>query len=165
MLKPTLSAALAALIFTTQLHAAEDPIVAEEKLLVLGCLEQMENGTSWPECVSLMFQPCADEAPGSDPHAACLSDEREGWSMTVQNLQAKLIEGVTPEGRIQIIDLMGLWGSYVVQQCNQVAATKETGAESARLGCEISEFAGLAGEFAACLEGRSTAEYCEFKEE
>ena len=30
--------------------------------------------------------------------------------------------------------------------------------------CQITEFAGLTGEYAACLEGRSTAEYCILKD-
>jgi hypothetical protein len=167
MLKPTLAAALAALTFSasapTQAQASE-PLIAEDKLLVLGCLEQIEQGTTWGQCVNLMFAPCAAETPGTDGHVACLTGVRGEWSETVRNLQAKVLDVVTIGGQSQIVDLMDLWSKFVVQKCNEVALARSTGAESARLGCEVSEFAGLADEFAACLEGRSTADYCTLKE-
>ncbi len=163
MLKPTLIAALSALTFTALAQAAE-PLIAEDKVLVLGCLEQIEQGTTWRQCVNLMFEPCAAQTPGTDGHVACLNGVRGEWSETVQTLQVEVMDAVTLTGQSQISDLMDLWSKFVVQKCNEVAIAKPTGAESARLGCEISEFAGLADEFAACLEGRSTADYCEIKE-
>lgn len=164
MLKPILTAALAALTFAAPAQAAE-PLIAEDKVLVLGCLEQIEQGTTWRQCVNLMFEPCAAQTPGTDPHVACLNGVRGEWSETVQTLQVEVMDAVTLTGQSQIGDLMDLWTKFVVQKCNEVAISKPTGAESARLGCEISEFAGLADEFAACLEGRSTADYCDIKEE
>jgi len=163
MLKSTLAAALAALTLSTPAQASE-PLIADDKLLVLGCLEQIDQGTTWGQCVNLMFEPCAAETPGTDGHVACLNGVRGEWSETVRNLQAKVLEVVTIGGQSQIVDLMDLWSKFVVQKCNEVALAKSTGAESARLGCEVSEFAGLADEFAACLEGRSTADYCTLKE-
>jgi len=171
MLKPTLAAALAALtVFAaapTPLQASEqaaEPLIAEDKVLVLGCLEQIDQGTTWPQCVNLMFAPCAAQTPGEEGHVTCLNGVRSEWVGTVQSLQAKVLDVVTIGGQSQIGDLMDLWSKFVVQKCNEVALARPNGAESARLGCEISEFAGLADEFAACLEGRSTADYCTLKE-
>ena len=142
---------------------AETPI-AEDKILVLACLENMEQGTTWPQCEELMVQPCVSHEVGTDAHAACLGGVRKEWSETVTTLQDEVIEAVTSAGSSELLDLMGQWTGYVVQKCQDVAASKPNGAESARLGCEISELAGLSGEFAACLEGRSQAGYCEFRE-
>ena len=142
---------------------AETPL-AQDKILVLACLENMEQGTTWPQCVELMFQRCVSHEVGTDAHAACLSEVREDWSGTVKDLQGQVIEAVTSSGSSELLDLMGQWTGYVVQKCQEVADTKTTGAQSARLGCEVSELAGLSGELAACLEGRSSAGYCEFKE-
>lgn len=147
----------------TPVAAAETPI-AQDKVLVLACLEAMEAGTTWPQCVELMFQPCVSHEVGTLAHTTCLSGVREEWSGTVQTLQDEVIEAVTTGGTSELLDLMGQWTGYVVQKCQDVAEAKTTGAESARLGCEISELAGLSGEFAACLEGRSSAGYCELKE-
>lgn len=163
MIKTTLTSGLLALALTGTVQA-RDIVIDEEKILVLGCLEQMEQTTSWPQCVQLMFKACEGEEVGSDAHATCLSGIRKEWVATVDILQENLMEAVTPKAKIDVLDLMGLWGNYVDQKCTQVAASKPAGAESARLGCEVSEIAGLAGEFAACLEGRSTAEYCVIEE-
>ena len=163
MFKQLLTAATASLVLTTGAQA-RDIEIAEDKVLVMGCLEQLEQTTTWGQCVQLMFAPCADEVVATDAHAACLSDIRDEWVGTVDVLQGTLLEAVTPKSRIEILDLLSQWNSYVDQRCTAVAADKQTGKLSARLGCEVSEIAGLSGEFAACLEGRSTAEYCEFKE-
>lgn len=143
--------------------AAEGPI-AEDHVLVLACLENMGTSTQWPQCVELMFQPCVSHAVGSDAHAACLSAEREGWAATVETLQSDLQAAITPEASAEVLDIMGQWTGYVVQKCQKQADSRTSGKESARLGCEISELAGLSGEFAACIEGRSTAQYCVYKE-
>ncbi|MEP3345515.1 MAG: hypothetical protein ABJN34_11745 [Litoreibacter sp.] len=143
-----------------------DTTIAQDKVLVLACLENMEQGsTTWPQCVELMFQPCVSHEVGTDAHVTCLGGMREEWSGTVQTLQTHVIEAVTSGGAFELLDLMGQWTGYVAQKCQEVASTKPTGAESARLGCEVSEFAGLSSEFAACLDGRSAAGYCEFKEQ
>ncbi len=160
-----LMAALALAVAATPAAAQDQDIeIAEDKLLVLACLENLENTTTWSQCVNLMFQPCIDETPGSETHAACLGEERAEWAGTVETLQNVVIEAVAPQSKAEVVDLMGLWTTYVVQKCNDVATSKPTGAESARLGCEVSELAGLSAEFAACLEGRSTADYCTLKE-
>lgn len=164
MIKTTCTAGLLALALSSPAQA-RDIAIAEDKTLVLGCLEALDNGTTWPQCVSLMFQPCNDATPGSAPHAACLEGVREEWAGVMRVLQDEVLEAVSPQSKTEVIDLLGLWTAYVVQKCTEVAAAKPTGTESARLGCEVSELAGLSGEFAACLEGRSTADYCKFSEE
>ena len=156
------------LAFATLLLAspavAEDLPIAEDKLVVLACLEQMEITTTWPQCINLMFEPCADEGPGSDAHATCLTSIRDDWRGSVKVLQDEVMSRVTTEGANQVLNLIVIWSDFVTQKCEQVAQSRPGGADSARLGCEVSELAGLTDEFAACLEGRSTAEYCVFKE-
>lgn len=144
---------------------AQDIDIAEDKLLVLACLENLEGSTTWSQCVNLMFEPCAEQTPGTESHAACLGEERAEWTGTVEVLQDVVLEAVAPQSKAEVVDLMGLWTTYVAQKCNEVASSKPAGAESARLGCEVSELAGLSAEFAACLEGRSTADYCTLKED
>lgn len=155
---------LIAALMASPAMAADTTTVAPEKVLVLACLENMGTTTEWSQCVELMFQPCVTHAVGSDAHAACLSGEREVWADTVRILQTDLQAAITTEASSEVLDIMGQWTGYVVQKCESQAASRETGAESARLGCEISELAGLSGEFAACIEGRSTAQYCVYKE-
>lgn len=160
--KSTLLTAAAALSLTAP-AAAQDLPIAEDKLVVLACLENMEITTSWPQCLDLMFEPCAEEAPGTEAHATCLSGIRDDWSGTVQQLQEQVMAVVTTNGANQLLNLIVIWTDYVAQKCEEVAQSRPNGAESARLGCEVSELAGLTDEFAACLEGRSTADYCEIK--
>ena len=155
---------LIAALMTSPAMAA-DTTVSPDKVLVLACLENMGTSTQWSQCVELMFQPCVANEVGSDAHAACLGEERKIWADTVRILQTDLQAAITTEASSQVVDIMGQWTGYVVQKCEEQAAARTTGAESARLGCEISELAGLSGEFAACIEGRSTAQYCVYKEE
>lgn len=157
-----LMAALA--LATAAPAAAQDVKISEDKTQVLACLDSMSSGTTWGQCVTMMFAPCAAQEPGTDPHAACLKTVHTDWFETVVTLQNAVMERASSNGRSQVVDLMGFWSTFVDQKCTEVAAAKETGAESARLGCEISEFAGLTGEFSACLNGRSQAEYCELSE-
>ncbi|PTX56576.1 hypothetical protein C8N43_1235 [Litoreibacter ponti] len=145
--------------------AQANTTIAEDKVLVLACLENMGTTTQWPQCVELMFQPCVSHEVGTDAHAACLGEVRKGWVTTVEILQKDLTDAITLDASAEVLDIMGQWTGYVVQKCQAQAASRETGAESARLGCEISEMAGLSGEFAACIEGRSTAQYCEYKDQ
>lgn len=144
---------------------AQAEVLADDKVLVLACLEQMDVSTNWNQCLNLMFQPCVGEDVGSDAHVACLSSEREEWSKSAEILQREVSGAITGEGAVQLAEILGQWTGIIVQDCAEIARTKaETGSESARLGCEITEIVGLTGELAACLEGRSTAEYCQFKE-
>lgn len=145
--------------------AFADTPVAPDKILVMACLENLEQGTTWHQCVELMFQPCVSHDAGGAAHATCLQGERAAWAGTVENLQTQVVGMITIGGVSELTELMGQWTGYVVQGCEKVAASKPEGMQSARLGCEISEMAGLSGELAACLEGRSSAEYCKFKEQ
>lgn len=139
--------------------------LSDDQILVLACLERIEDGTTWGQCVNLMFQPCAGEEVGSEPHVACLNTQREMWSTSAEALQSQVSEAITPEGNTQLAEILGAWTRAIVQNCQEVGQSRAaTGAEAARVGCEVSEIIGLTGEFAACLEGRSTAEFCTFKE-
>jgi hypothetical protein len=145
------------------------PVLAQEldkdKVLVLACLEQMDQSTTWNQCLNLMFQPCVGEEVGSDGHVACLTGERTAWGKVAERLQLDVSAAITADGNTQLAEILGSWTGVIVQNCAEVAAAKAaTGSESARLGCEITEVVGLSGELAACLEGRSTAEFCTFKE-
>ncbi|WP_420862900.1 hypothetical protein [Algirhabdus cladophorae] len=149
----------AALAFAMPAHAA--PGLTEHQTMVVGCLEQMENGTTWGQCVNLMFSPCAAEAVGSDGHVACLTTQRDSWRETKDGLQRALIPLLTVAGGTEMVNLMGQWTGYVGQKCAEVGRQNTTtGAEAAVLGCEISELSGITVEFAACHDQISTAPYC-----
>lgn len=140
-------------------------VLEQDKVLVFACLEQMERETTWNQCLNLMFQPCVGEEVGSDGHVACLKELRTSWTKSVGVLQSEVEAAITPQGNIQLEEILGYWTRVTVQNCQEIALTKAaSGQESARIGCEITETVGLAEEFAACLEGRSTAEYCTFKD-
>lgn len=50
-----------------------ETLVPQDKILVFACLENMEQGTTWPQCVELMFQPCVSESAGlSGEFSACV---------------------------------------------------------------------------------------------
>jgi hypothetical protein len=139
--------------------------VPEDKILVLACFENLEESTTWEQCVGLMFQPCAGEDVGTKAHVACLEGEQDSWRGTLDTLQADVFDAISTQGATELTDVMGQWTGYVGQKCEEAAASRDgDAASSARLGCQISEIAGLSGEFAACLEGRSTAQYCTYKE-
>lgn len=162
MKKIILVAGVACLAFAQPSIAFE---IEDDKALVLTCIEQMDISTTWNQCLNLMFQPCVGETVGSEGHVACLKTERVAWGKVAENLQLEIGSAITTEGNTQLADVLGSWTSIIVQNCAELAAEKSaTGTESARLGCEIAEVIGLSGELAACLDGRSTAEYCTFKE-
>lgn len=138
--------------------------ISDDQILVLACLENLEQGTTWGQCLNLIFQPCVSHEVGSDGHVTCLTTERGVWRAAMDTLQSQVFDALTPAGGSELAGVMGQWTGYMAQKCQEVAASKpESGAASARLGCEITELVGLTGEFAACLEGRSAAPYCQFK--
>jgi len=137
------------------------PQVTGHQANVVSCLEQMENGTTWGQCVNLMFSPCATLEVGSDDHVACLTTQRDTWRDTKDQLQRDLIPLLTVAGGTEMVNLMGQWSGYVGQKCADVGRQNaSTGADAAILGCEISELAGITVEFAACVDQISTAPYC-----
>ncbi|MFY0692061.1 MAG: hypothetical protein JXR14_09105 [Paracoccaceae bacterium] len=159
--RAALGLALAIALPGTASVAAEP--LDEGKLQVLSCLEQLDQGVEWSQCLDLMFGPCVDHAVGSQPHLACLGEERQAWRLVLEDLQAQVFEAVTPLGASELATLLGQWTGYVVQKCEAVGlARADISAEAGQLGCEITEMVGLSGEFAACLEGRSAAPYCSY---
>lgn len=132
---------------------------------VVDCLSRMEAGTTWDQCRTILFSDCKTDTIGSPEHLSCLTTQREDWRVYLNDYTVLLNRKLTTEGSLQLNNLVGQWFGYVGNQCASVAESfKETGPEAARLGCEISEYAGMAAEFAACLDGRSVAPYCEIKE-
>jgi hypothetical protein len=153
----------AALVMPTGLTAA--PGLSDHQSGVVSCLEQMENGTTWAQCVNLMFSPCADQEVGSAGHVACLTGQRDAWRDSKELLQRELIPVLTVAGGTEMVNLMGQWTGYVGQKCAAVGlANESTGSEAATLGCEVSEYAGITVEFAACYDKISTAPYCVHEE-
>lgn len=132
---------------------------------VLGCLAGMEVTTTWDQCRTQMFAPCAGLEVGAADHLACLSEDKAGWQALMTGYQATLRDRLTNGALLDLTGLMGQWTGYVSQKCAEVGeARAEISREAAVLGCEISEIAGLTVEFAACDAGQSTAPYCTLKE-
>jgi len=137
----------------------------ESQEAVITCLMFMGEETTWPQCAGLMFAPCADQEVGTDGHVQCLGSEKKDWEETLQDQIASLSPKLTSVGSGQLTELMSGWVKLVSQNCSEVAATKEGAAQdSALIGCEISEIAGVMTEFRACELGLSTAPYCVFPE-
>lgn len=129
------------------------------------CLSKMETETSWPECRKGLFAPCAENAVGSEPHLKCLRGEKDNWRVFLDKKTEVLNAKLTLEGAGQLTDLLGQWFGYVGNKCAAVGEEKaEISRDAGQLGCEISEFAGLATEFNSCLTGNSVSPYCTIKE-
>lgn len=131
---------------------------------VIACLSKMETETTWDQCRTSMFEPCAEEEVGSEPHLTCLEVQNKAWQDQVDTSIAELNTKLTSDATGQLNELLGQWFGYLKGKCEAVATEKVgISAAAAGLGCEISEFAGLATEFNACLTVTSTSPYCELK--
>lgn len=153
---------VAAVFGLFQTSAQAQPIT--NQTLVLNCLAQIGEETSWQECRGMIFAPCQEHAVGSDTHSACLLKQKTDWQNEMSNQQEELVEKLTLSGNSMLAELMGNWFTYREARCNDVAAARPQAGKSARLGCEVTEIAGITAEFQACLEGRSTTPYCKIKE-
>lgn len=132
---------------------------------VVACLSTMGAQTTWDQCRRGLFEPCAQETVGSEPHLTCLQTQKNDWRLHLDAKTDALNTRLTTEGSGQLTDLLGQWFGYVGNKCTAVAQEKaDISADAALLGCEISEFAGLATEFDSCLQGNSTSPYCTLKE-
>ncbi|MDR6264424.1 hypothetical protein [Roseobacter sp. N2S] len=131
----------------------------------VACLSTMGAQTTWDQCRGALFEPCAQDAVGSAPHLACLQVQKTDWRGHLDAKTEVLNARLTPEGSGQLSELLGQWFGFVGNKCSAVAQAKaDISADAAMLGCEISEFAGLATEFDSCLQGDSTSPYCTLKE-
>ena len=145
---------------------AQDGPLTEHQGVVVDCLLAMEAGNaSWPQCVSMMFAPCAEEQVATPGHVSCLAGEHKAWQAAMLTQHSVINERLTTGGSSELTQIFGGWVNAVAQNCAQRAASKEgDAAEATKLGCEISEIAGVVTEFAACDRGMSSAPYCVFQE-
>jgi len=132
--------------------------------LVLDCLARIGDETTWQECRGMMFAPCQEHKIGTDTHAACLLGEKNNWENKLTDIQEELVSKLTKTGNGELAELMSSWVEFRDARCSEVSASNASAEKSVRLGCEITEIAGLSAEFQACLEGRSTTQYCVLKE-
>jgi len=144
--------------------AQADTNLPQSHVNSMACLENMGQSTSWGQCLSLIFEPCASLEVASEAHVACLQSEREGWTASMRLLQEDVTEAITIKSAEDLASILSGWINYVSQKC-QADGDPEGNLPLAakQLGCQITELAGLSGEYAACLEGRSTADYCVLK--
>jgi len=157
------AAVMAAPVLTPGVALA-DGHITEEKSLVLACLELVWEGTEWTQCVGMMFKPCEGNATGSDEHTACLVSERDSWRAALSVEQNALSEILTPSGNIELSDIINGWARFSDQKC-QESSLERGGSPLALHGCEIAEVVSATAELVACREGRSTAQFCVFKED
>lgn len=133
---------------------------------VLECFSGMESGVAWETCLETLFAPCADEEVGSSAHVGCLSQERENWRAAKLDVEGDVIARLSEDGMAELSGLMLAWPKFVEDKCKAVAETRAAiSFEAAELGCQISEFALLTNEMAACLDGRSTEAYCQLRDD
>ena len=137
----------------------------QEHINAMACLENMGASTSWNQCLGLIFAPCLEVEVGSEAHVSCLQGQREKWSTSMQFLQKDVTDAITLKSAEDLFEILSGWINYVSQKCQTVEDVADNSALAAKqLGCQITELAGLSGEYAACLEGRSTADYCVLKD-
>ena len=145
------------------LHSAAAQGAVQDQ--TVACLSTMGAQTTWDQCRRALFEPCAQDAVGSAPHLDCLQSQIADWRGYLDTKTERLNTRLTTEGSGQLSDLLGQWFGFVGNKCSAVAQEKAAiSADAAMLGCEISEFAGLATEFDSCLQGNSTSPYCTLKD-
>jgi hypothetical protein len=141
-----------------------DSVLPKAHVSALACLENLGTKSTWNQCLGQLFAPCVGDDVGSESHVRCLKGQREDWSVSMTLLQAEVTDAITLKAATEMSEILGGWVNYVSQKCEAVSVNASVSADAARLGCQITEFAGLAGEYAACLEGRSTADFCVLKD-
>lgn len=133
---------------------------------VLSCFSEMGVSTEWNDCLNRMFAPCTGQDVGSDGHIACLTQERNDWRAAKFEAETGVLERLTEDGLTELSGLMLAWPKFVEDKCNAVGAARaQISSEAANLGCQISELALLTNEMTACLDGRSTEDYCQLRPE
>ena len=136
----------------------------KEHINAMACLENMEASTTWNQCLGLIFKPCSEDVVGSEAHVSCLQRQRKDWNGSMQLLQSDVTDAITLKSAEDLAKILSGWINYVSQKCQAGAdPTGNPAVAVKQLGCQITEIVGLTGEYAACLEGRSTAEYCVLK--
>ena len=137
----------------------------QEHINAMACLENMGASTSWNQCLGLIFAPCLEVEVRSEAHVSCLQVQREKWSTSMQFLQKDVTDAITLKSAEDLFEILSGWINYVSQKCQAGEDATDNSATAAKqLGCQITELVGLSGEYAACLEGRSTADYCVLKD-
>ena len=147
--------------FTGTAHASE---TETRQTQTVACISKMDNGTTWEDCRSMMFEPCAGQELGGVPHLACLKEQKAEWKTHLDSNITKLNSTLSMDGAAQLTELLVSWNDYLGKKCDAVAKSR-AGAEqeAAFVGCEISEYAGVAAEFDTCLSGKSLQPYCKFQ--
>ena len=144
--------------------AQADTKLPQSHVNSMACLENMGQSTSWGQCLGLIFEPCVRLEVASDAHLACLQSERKEWTATMRLLQEDVTEAITVKSAEDLASILSGWINYVSQKCQAEGDPEGKPRLAAKqLGCQITELVGLSGEYAACLEGRSTADYCVLK--
>ena len=156
---------IAAALCTFAGMAQAQSSLPQEHINAMACLENMGASTSWNQCLGLIFAPCLEVEVGSEAHVSCLQGQREKWSTSMQFLQKDVTDAITLKSAEDLFEILSGWVNYVSQKCQASEDSTDNSAMAAKqLGCRITELVGLSGEYAACLEGRSTADYCVLKD-
>ncbi len=161
-MKSTIAVAgLLALGCAATAQAEEAQLLPKEHVQALACTENLDITTTWGQCLGVIFAPCQTEQVGDAAHVACLGQMRQDWIASVEVLRGEVIDVIPAQGVTELVEMLGAWTGAAAQRCAEGAATRpEDMREAAQLGCEITEIVGLAEELAACVEGRSIADYC-----
>jgi len=164
---PTYSNLIAASIvgfvaFTTAAQASE---TETRQTQTVACLSKMDAGTTWEECRTMMFEPCAGQELGSAQNLTCLKAEKADWKTHLDSKITELNSTLSMDGAAQLTELLVSWNDYVGKKCEAIANSRTgAGQEAALIGCEISEYAGVGAEFDTCLSGKSQQPYCKFQQ-
>ena len=86
--------------------AAETVELSDYQANVVGCLEALGEGTTWGQCLGVLFEDCASEEVGSEGHVACLNDLHAGWSGAMDSTRIRLTPKLSPEGADQLNELV-----------------------------------------------------------
>ena len=133
---------------------------------VLDCFSEMGETTEWNQCLNTMFEPCADQEVGSSEHVGCLTEQLSEWQDAKFGAETELLSRISGQGMEELSGLMLAWPKFVEDKCKAVAESRAgISYDAASLGCKISETALLTNELTACVDGRSTEDYCQLRDE
>ena len=129
--------------------------------VIYGCLDNIGLSTTWAQCVNAMFSPCAGEELGTEAHAACLNGLYSTWFDGLESEVAATMQKLPQYGQEELTGILSAWYGFASTKCSEIAAGREgSAAQSAELGCQISETALLSNELRRCRAGRSQEAYC-----
>ena len=134
---------------------------AEDNAPVFDCLDNMDNTTTWGQCLGVAFAPCSETEFSTEDHALCFAQLYEGGFAGVENSVQSTLEILPARGKTELKDILNSWHGFAGEKCTLVGQGHEGfAADSAETACQISEIVLFSNELRRCRAGTSVETYC-----